>query len=274
MSKLTVMEHSQLATELLNLADLFPATSATAKLIQGLIARSANGVTPTGTDLSSGLAILGVDSTTASQIGAVLTTGENLATIAKAGADMLTLGKPTAQAPQTANNAESAMAATDSQTAITASKIAGINLSSHFSYAEMVRSATAESNNIDNIPDSTSLNNLYDTAKRMEQVRSTLGDHAIIVSSGYRSVRLNQLVGGSVDSAHLYGYACDFTVPSYGSPLAVAKAIAATGIQFDQLICELTWVHISFDPQMRKQLLTIDSQGTRQGLFAPRPRVN
>ena len=40
-------------------------------------------------------------------------------------------------------------------------------------------------------------------------------------------------------------------------PLAIVHKIQADGtIRFDQLIQEGTWVHISFDPQMRGQALT------------------
>ena len=52
------------------------------------------------------------------------------------------------------------------------------------------------------------------------------------------------------------GYAADFVCPDFGSPLKIVKALAATGIQFDKLIQEGTWVHISFAPEARRQLLT------------------
>ncbi len=42
------------------------------------------------------------------------------------------------------------------------------------------------------------------------------------------------------------GLACDFVCPAFGSPQKVAKELAESGLEFDQLIYEGTWVHISF----------------------------
>ena len=40
-----------------------------------------------------------------------------------------------------------------------------------------------------------------------------------------------------------------------GTPVEIVRAIAASDIEFDKCIQEGTWVHISFDPAMRKELL-------------------
>ena len=49
------------------------------------------------------------------------------------------------------------------------------------------------------------------------------------------------------------------------------RAIAAAGIRFDQLIHEFgRWVHLSVDPRMRRNVLTIDRSGTRPGLLEVR----
>jgi hypothetical protein len=90
----------------------------------------------------------------------------------------------------------------------------------------------------------------------MEEIRTLLGDASIIVTSGYRSPFVNKIVGGSLTSAHLNGRAVDFICPAFGTPLEIAKAISASEIAFDQLIYEETWVHISFDPKMRREVLT------------------
>jgi hypothetical protein len=52
------------------------------------------------------------------------------------------------------------------------------------------------------------------------------------------------------------GYAADFISPTFGEPIKIVKALAATNVQFDQLIQEGTWVHVSFAPAMRRQVLT------------------
>ncbi len=50
----------------------------------------------------------------------------------------------------------------------------------------------------------------------------------------------------------------DFTCVGFGTPYEICKALMASGIQFDQLIHEKrVWVHISFDPKARQQVLTL-----------------
>ena len=89
----------------------------------------------------------------------------------------------------------------------------------------------------------------------MERVRELLGNVAIKVNSAYRSPAVNKAVGGSKTSAHTLGYAVDFT--AYGhTPLTIANTLAKSDLKFDQLIYEGTWVHISFDPKMRREVLT------------------
>lgn len=139
-----------------------------------------------------------------------------------------------------------------------------------FTYEEMTVSQTAARRGISNDPEhaKTVLNLLY-TAEMMVHVRKLLGDKPIIVSSGYRSPDLNKIVGGSDTSAHTQGWAVDFTCPGFGTPLEIAKKIAESKLmdEVDQLIHEFdSWVHISFDPRNRKQLLTINKSGTKSGL--------
>jgi putative chitinase len=139
-----------------------------------------------------------------------------------------------------------------------------------FTFEEMTVSQTAARHGIDNIPKGDALDNLLVTAKAMQRIRRVLGDKPVIVSSGYRSPALNKKIGGSDTSAHTLGYAVDFTVPGFGTPLEVAKAIAEEDFiirRVDQLIHEYdSWVHISFDPRARQQLLTINKSGTKTGL--------
>ena len=89
------------------------------------------------------------------------------------------------------------------------------------------------------------------TAQKLEEVRALLGGNAIVVSSGYRP-KVNVAIGGSHTSAHCLGHAADFTLSGFGTPLEVARAIAASPLMkgVDQLIYEhRAWVHISFDPR-------------------------
>jgi putative chitinase len=126
------------------------------------------------------------------------------------------------------------------------------NLSRHFTLTELTVTDTDE----DNTPSATALKRLTTTARHMEAIRALLRK-PIVVNSGYRSPAVNKAVGGSLTSAHALGYAVDFVCPAFGEPIAICRAIKASKIEFDQLILEGNlWVHISFDPRMRQQILT------------------
>lgn len=127
-----------------------------------------------------------------------------------------------------------------------------MQLSDHFSLEELVATSVRTA---DNIPSSQVIEILTETAHKMEAVRALLG-HPIIVTSGYRSAEVNRIVGGVPDSAHITGHAVDFICPEFGTPLEVARAIHESSIDFDQLIREYGWVHLSFDPKMRNETLT------------------
>lgn len=127
-------------------------------------------------------------------------------------------------------------------------------LTEHFSLAEFIVSSTAEKMGNDNMPTPAHLENLKNTAKGMERVRSILGDCAIVITSGYRNPVVNKAVGGVPNSAHALGHAADFRAAGF-TAIAAARRIrdahAAGEIEFDQLILETSRgiVHISFDPE-------------------------
>jgi putative chitinase len=125
-------------------------------------------------------------------------------------------------------------------------------LSTYFSLAEL----TVTSTGLPNKPNAQQLSRLTDTSKRMDAIRELLGA-PVSVNSGFRSAAVNRAVGGSQTSAHALGYAVDFVCPGYGDPMAICRAIVASGIKFDQLILEKNrWCHVSFDPRMRQQVLS------------------
>lgn len=127
-----------------------------------------------------------------------------------------------------------------------------MQLSTHFSLEELT---VTQVRGVDNSPPPDIQAVLQDTAQRMEAVRALLG-FPINVSSGYRCEEVNRIVGGVPDSDHLIGRAVDFICPPFGNPLAICQTLTKSGIQFDQIIEEGTWVHISFNPQMRGQVFT------------------
>lgn len=130
-----------------------------------------------------------------------------------------------------------------------------MQLTKNFTLSEFIESETAERKGVDNTPSELVINNLKIAAEGMQKIRDLLGQ-PIFISSGYRSPKLNKAIGGSATSAHCYGYAVDFKCPNFGTPYEVTKKIIASGLKFDQIIWEGTWVHVSFDPKMRNQKLT------------------
>jgi len=152
-----------------------------------------------------------------------------------------------------------------------------MQLSPHFSLAQLTYSETAEHDGIDNTPPPEVLGNLERLALGLEDVQALLGA-PLEISSGYRCAALNEVVGGSVTSQHLLGQAADIACTAFGSPMEVARAIQASAIPFDQCILEYgRWVHLSFSDAPRRRLLTIyddnlaylaglwDSDGTQVG---------
>lgn len=143
-----------------------------------------------------------------------------------------------------------------------------MKLSEHFSLEEFTRSPTAERRGIDNTPSLGVMENLHIVAARMEDVRAALSDNPIYIDSGYRSAALNAVVGGAKKSAHCLGWAVDFVCPTAGTPKEIVQKILSSHVEFDQIIYEGTWVHISFAPAARRQILTahFDSGGTTYSL--------
>lgn len=158
-------------------------------------------------------------------------------------------------------------------------------LSDHFTLEELTDSDTAVRLGIDNTPPADILPHLTVTALGMEQVRRVL-ERPIRVHSGFRCEALEKVLcakdyaawcarhGKEQDDVswaeyfarkgHPQGYCVDFTCPAFGQPVAIVRVLKASGIKFDQLIEEGTWVHASFDPRMRGQVLTarFDKHGT------------
>lgn len=139
-------------------------------------------------------------------------------------------------------------------------------LSPHFTLNEMTVSETAARMGINNRPPSGALQSLILTCNMMESVRELLG-HPIYVTSGYRCLQLNRLIGSKDNSQHVIGEAVDFVCRKYGSVPDVVNAIDRSDLPFDQLIREFAnssgggWVHISWshDPARpnRRQVLSI-----------------
>lgn len=148
-------------------------------------------------------------------------------------------------------------------------------LTPHVTLEELTHSATAQRLDIDNAPPAFVLVQLKQLAAMLELVRVELGSVPVLISSGYRCVALNKVVGGAWNSAHQFGRAVDFTAPQFGTPFEICHQLEQTDLPFDQLIVESSksknWVHLAIANERsipRHQTLTIDRHGTRAGLWA------
>lgn len=123
-------------------------------------------------------------------------------------------------------------------------------MSGFFALAEFLHSDTARDSKIENLPTWQDIENLERLAMTLEEIRRILGDNPITLTSGFRCPTLNTMVGGVSDSAHIYGLACDFVCPAFGTPSEICKALEPhlVALDIDQLIAEGDgsggWVHL------------------------------
>ena len=140
-----------------------------------------------------------------------------------------------------------------------------IMASPNFSMDELTHSDTAARHGIDNTPNDNQKENLYKLAMEMEDVRELLNNKPIFVSSGYRCLALNELLGSKKTSSHIKGLAADFTCRQFGTPNEIVFALINSDIPYDQAIVEFDkWTHLSFCEDQetpRRQALVINKEG-------------
>lgn len=134
-----------------------------------------------------------------------------------------------------------------------------MNLTENFTLNELVYSATAEKNKIDNRPSVQVIANLKSLCENVLQpLRNALGC-PIVITSGFRCAVLNKKVGGTAASQHLYGQAADFIVPQKN--LKDVFNYIKSHLPYDQLLYEYNktdkWIHVSYrnDGHNRKQAI-------------------
>lgn len=142
----------------------------------------------------------------------------------------------------------------------------------YFTIDEMCRSNTAKARKIDNTPNEEVKKNLQNLIEHiLDPLREKYGK-PIVVSSGYRSEKLNRAIGGSKTSQHCIGQAADIhaTVNSRKNNMEIFKLIKECIDDWDQLIYEHgdntgpDWIHISYSSKHnRKQILKAISSGGR-----------
>lgn len=126
-----------------------------------------------------------------------------------------------------------------------------MRLSKNFTYDELVYSATAERLGLDNTPNEKEIEKLRRLANEVLQpIRDKWGS-PIIVTSGFRSEKVNKAVGGVSSSQHRLGEAADLKIGSKSQNKAlfnfILDMVKKGELQCGQLIDEYgySWVHIS-----------------------------
>ncbi len=137
-------------------------------------------------------------------------------------------------------------------------------LSNNLNLKEVIKSNTAIKNGIDNNPTEDHLKALKSIAKEIFQPTRKWFGYPIYVSSGYRSKKLNEIIGGSLTSQHSKGEALDLDADVFGriENHEIFEFIK-NHLDFDQLIWEFgddqnpAWVHVSFTTKRpnRKMIL-------------------
>jgi len=139
-----------------------------------------------------------------------------------------------------------------------------MNLTDHFSLAELTHTDHRE---FDNIPNADETANLQRLAELLEKVKALLGGKPVMINSAFRCKQVNDAVGSKDSSQHRLGCAADIRIPGM-MPDEVVRSIIASGLPYDQIIREFDrWTHISVTnvagASPRRQALIIDRTGTR-----------
>lgn len=123
-------------------------------------------------------------------------------------------------------------------------------LSEHFTLEEMCRSGAALKHHIDNTPDREQTERLRQLCLNvLEPLRRRFG--VIRITSGFRSERLNAIVGGANTSQHMRGEAADIHISGMETGRKMYAYITAN-LDFDQLLFEHSmsngacWLHVSY----------------------------
>tara|TARA_E500000305_G_scaffold101421_1_gene94988 strand:- start:191 stop:649 length:459 start_codon:yes stop_codon:yes gene_type:complete len=150
-----------------------------------------------------------------------------------------------------------------------------MKLSPNFTLDELCKSQTAERKGIPNLPNTDEIEALELLCENILQpIRDNFGP--FLVSSGFRSAELCVAIGSKITSQHCCTdgkcAAADFEVA--GTDNYELSEWIRDNLDFDQLILECYrggntgWVHCSWAPKPRKELLTYDrSNGYRHGLI-------
>lgn len=135
--------------------------------------------------------------------------------------------------------------------------------SKYFKLEELLKSDTALASSIENLPSWLDVQNLRDLAILvLDPIRKAWGQ-PLIVTSGFRSPKLNAAVGGVPTSAHMEGCAVDLVLCSWSTRKVselynlIYSMVESGEIDVDQVIYyrKKKMIHISNDLPCRKQFI-------------------
>lgn len=144
-----------------------------------------------------------------------------------------------------------------------------VQLTEHFTLEELTYSSTASQKGLKNEPNESQIENLKLLCEYiLEPIREKIGC-PLVISSGFRSEKINALVGGSKTSQHILGQAADIqifdkTKTNVDLFNTIAEMIRSGEITTGQCIAEkvggeISWVHISTPTdRLRNQILIAD----------------
>ena len=135
-------------------------------------------------------------------------------------------------------------------------------ISKNFTLEELTASATAKAKGIRNVPGQTDIINLCALVHNVLQPLRNWWGRPIKIGSGFRSLALNNAVGGVSNSQHMRGEAADLCIDGDLQKGRKWFEWIKTHCEFDQLIWEHNskgsyWVHVSYraDGKNRKQVI-------------------
>lgn len=135
--------------------------------------------------------------------------------------------------------------------------------SKYFKLEEFLKSETALTAQIENLPSWLDVENINALATLiLDPIREAWGE-PLLVTSGFRSPQLNVAVGGVPTSAHIDGCAADIVLPRWSRKkiselFYLIQSMAENGdIETDQVIYYKAkkMIHISIDAPARKQFI-------------------
>ena len=130
-----------------------------------------------------------------------------------------------------------------------------MNLSKHVTLKEFQNSDTATRHGINNEMSPSQIESAKLLCENVFEPLRLYLNTPIKISSGFRCLQVNRLIGGSATSQHTKGEAMDLQINAKGFNFIKDK------LEFDQLIWEFgndeqpSWVHVSFSSRNRKQVL-------------------